>query len=78
MSGQVNTGWATGMAQAYTAGLEDGKAGTAGHREAPGGFEACYWQGVGHGSGVCSCPQRLRARWPDQRCPCCGCRRAAE
>lgn len=70
-------GWREGMGVAYSRGLEDGRAGTPGHRFEPGGFDACYWQGVGHGAQQCHCPESLRARWPDQRCPCCGQGRAS-
>lgn len=66
--------WARGMAAAYEAGLEDGRRGRRYvDQTRGGGFDACYWQGVGHGLGECLCPDRLTVRGGDRgRCACCG------
>lgn len=67
--------WRQGMAAAYRAGFQDGVQNTPGHRREPGGFDACYWQGVGHGAGACKCPSHLNNRGPREACPCCAKRR---
>lgn len=63
--------WQQGMSRAYARGLADGKL------RAPevlngNGFDACYFQGFGHGSGECRCPERLAGKRWGQRCIVCG------
>lgn len=69
----MSLNWGTQMASAYSAGLADGKRGrrfadvTRGN-----GFDACYWQGYGHGSGECLCPNPLSGKRDGRRCVNCG------
>ena len=64
------------MSLAYDRGREDGARGPRYLDETRGGgFDLCYWTGVGHAARVCYCPQRIGARWDDVPCPCCGQRR---
>jgi hypothetical protein len=67
--------WKERMALAYQIGLEHGK------RRYPypysaNGFDACYWQGYGHGSQSCACPDSLAGDrtkpWFPKRCVVCG------
>lgn len=66
--------WRSGMAVAYEAGREDGGLKCA-RPERGFGFDACYWQGFGQGSGECRCPSRLAGKRWGQRCVVCGNRR---
>jgi hypothetical protein len=45
--------WNEPMATAYTAGLEDGKAGNPSNVTKGNGFDACYMQGYKHGLSTC-------------------------
>ena len=73
MSGEavVNLSWREGMARAYSRGLADGKIGIFNVYNGE-GFDACYFQGVGHGAQRCCCPSKLAARFVRDRCPTCG------
>lgn len=70
--------WAEGMARAYRVGVEHGRRDYV-DPTSSGGFDACYWQGWGHGAKRCACPDRLAGKYRDGRvCVCCGNRRWAE
>lgn len=79
MSGGVDLSWREGAARAYSLGLAHGKAGT-GHfaPDLSGGFDACYYQGFGHGSGVCRCPAKLAGKRDGRVCVVCGVRRGPD
>lgn len=69
--------WREGMALAYARGVEHGKIGYEEPYSAN-GFDACYWEGFGHGAKKCRCPERLAGKRWGQRCINCGNRRHAE
>lgn len=71
----IGASWRAGMAEAYRVGTEHGEKRFKDHFAAR-GFDACYWQGWGHGAGSCGCPDRLAGKYRDGRvCVCCGQRR---
>ncbi len=72
----IDTSWRQGMSNAYANGLADGKRGRRwADATRGGGFDACYWQGFGHGARECICPERLAGKRQSQVCVVCGMRR---
>lgn len=75
--------WREGMAAAYAAGKADGERAKAeGERcgrylspDRGAGFDACYYEGFGHGAEYCRCPNKLGGKRDGRRCVCCGNRR---
>lgn len=69
--------WREGMARAYDVGKKHGEMNYM-EPYAANGFDACYWQGWGHGARRCACPERLAGKRDSRPCGCCGHRRYPE
>ena len=70
----IDLTWQQGMSTAYARGLADAKVQGPNVYNAN-GFDACYFEGYGHGRGECFCPESIGGKRWGQRCVCCGQRR---